>query len=110
ADGFQYGDCQYSPDLESEPADHPGVFACYRPVPNDTPIPEHQKQLSKQQWVELYRLARTDKKKAFEIYSAHYLATNGQIYWSDTHQLAGTLDYYHEGLKQLPAEQKGTEM
>jgi hypothetical protein len=55
-------------------------------------------------------LARTDKKKAFEAYSTYYLSTNGQRYWSDTHQLAGTLDYYHEGLKQLPAEQKGTEM
>ena len=109
-EGCEYGDCQYSTDLETEAAAHPGVFACYRPVPDDTPIPKEQKQLSKQRWTELYRLARTDKKKAFETYSTYYLSTNGQLYWSDTNQLAGTLDYYHEGLKQLPVEQKGTEM
>jgi FAD/FMN-containing dehydrogenase len=109
-EGYDYGDCQYSTDLETEAAAHPGVFSCYRPVADDTPIPNDQKRLSKQQWTELYRLARTDKKKAFEAYSAYYLSTNGQCYWSDTHQLAGTLDYYHEGLKQLPEEQKGTEM
>ena len=109
-EGCEYGDCQYSTDLETEAAAHPGVFACYRPVPDDMPIPKAQKQLSKQQWTELYRLARTDKKKAFEAYAAHYLSTNGQLYWSDTNQLAGTLDYYHEGVKQLAAAQKGTEM
>jgi FAD/FMN-containing dehydrogenase len=109
-EGHDYGDCQYSTDLETEAAAHPGVFSCYRPVADDTPMPKDQKRLSKQQWTELYRLARTDKKKAFEAYSAYYLSTNGQLYWSDMHQLAGTLDYYHEGLKQLPEEQKGTEM
>jgi FAD/FMN-containing dehydrogenase len=109
-EGCEYGDCQYSTDLETEAASHPGVFACYRPVPDDTPIPMEQKQLSKERWTELYLLARTDKKKAFEAYSTYYLSTNGQLYWSDTNQLAGTLDYYHEGLKLLPAEQKGTEM
>jgi FAD/FMN-containing dehydrogenase len=109
-EGCEYGDCQYSTDLETEAASHPGVFACYRPVPDDTPIPKEQKQLSKRRWTELYLLARTDKKKAFEAYSTYYLSTNGQLYWSDTNQLAGTLDYYHEGLRLLPAEQKGTEM
>jgi FAD/FMN-containing dehydrogenase len=109
-DGFEYGDCQYSTDLESEAAAHPGVFACYRPVPADRPVPKAQKQLSKEQWTGLYRLARTDKKKAFQVYSSYYLSTSGQVYWSDTNQLTGTLAYYHEGLKQLPPEQKGTEM
>ena len=41
-----------SPDAGS----HPGVFSCYRPVPEDTPIPEGQKQLSGKDWSELYRL------------------------------------------------------
>jgi hypothetical protein len=109
-EGFEYGDCQYSTDLSSEAAAHPGVFACYRPVPADRPIAKEQKQLSRKEWTELYRLARTDKKKAFKVYSDYYLSTSGQVYWSDTNQLTGTLDYYHEGLKQLPPEQKGTEM
>jgi FAD/FMN-containing dehydrogenase len=109
-DGFEYGDCQYSTDLGSEAASHPGVFSCYRPVAADRPIPKAQPQLSKEQWTRLYLLARMDKKRAFEEYSRYYLSTSGQIYWSDSGQLAGTLDYYHEGLRKLPQEQKGSEM
>jgi FAD/FMN-containing dehydrogenase len=110
ADGFEYGDCQYSTDLGSEAAMHPGVLACYRPISTGEVIPQAQKQLSAAQWTELYHLARTDKKRAFEVYSTYYLSTSGQRYWSDSNQLAGTLDFYHEGLKQLPPEQQGTEM
>ena len=110
AQGCEYGDCQYSTDLDSESAAHPGVLACYRPVAADSVIPASQRQLSESQWTELYCLARTDKKKAFELYSSYYLSTAGQIYWSDVSQLAGTLDFYHEGLKRLPPEQHGTEM
>ena len=75
-----------------------GVFSCYRPVAADTPVPENQKQLSAKDWAELYTLARTDKKKAFERYSEYYLRTSGQVYWSDTHQLAGNFDGYREAV------------
>lgn len=109
-DGFTYGDCQYATDLRSEAESHPGVFSCYRPVTDGSPISDSQQRLTKEQWTELYRLARNDKPKAFEVYSKYYLSTSGQRYWSDSGQLAGKLDFYHEGLKSLPAERKGTEM
>lgn len=105
-DGFVYGDCQYSTDLGCEAALHPGVFSCYRPVAADTPMPKEQKHLDDEGWMELYRLARTDKKKAFEKYSTYYLSTNGQIYWSDLHQLAGSLDAY----RKLIDDKSGTPM
>jgi FAD/FMN-containing dehydrogenase len=104
--GFVFGDCQYSTDLETEARTHAGVFSCYKHVPLETPIPEEQKQLSGKDWAELYTLARTDKKKAFERYSKYYLTTNGQIYWSDTHQLAGNFEDYREAVD----KQRGTEM
>lgn len=110
ADGFSYGDCQYSTDLGTEVEEHPGVFSCYRPVAAGTPVANGQKSLSHEQWVELYRLARTDKRRAFEVYSRHYLSTNGQTYWSDSGQLAGTLDFYHEGVRENSRRQRGTEM
>ena len=106
ATGFVYGDCQYSTDLDSEADAHAGVFSCYRPVPLDTPIPTEQKQLSEQDWIAFYTLARTDKKKAFEKYSKYYLSTNAQVYWSDTHQLAGSFDAYRNAVD----KQRGTEM
>lgn len=106
ATGFVFGDCQYSTDLDAEAEAHAGVFSCYRPVAVDTPIPKEQKQLSEENWIDLYRLARTDKKKAFEQYSKYYFSTDGQVYWSDTHQLAGTFDGYRNAVE----KGRGTEM
>ncbi|MBC7852657.1 MAG: FAD-binding oxidoreductase [Pirellulaceae bacterium] len=112
ADGFVYGDCQYSTDIDAESPEHPGVFSCYRPVANDVPIPENRK-LSEEDWTKLYVLARTDKKKAFAAYAGHYLKTNGQIYWSDLHQVAGLLDVRNlqEALVRYAGQtEKGSEM
>jgi UDP-N-acetylenolpyruvoylglucosamine reductase len=106
AAGFVFGDCQYSTDLDAEAEAHAGVFSCYRPVATHTPIPAGQKQLSEEDWIAFYRLARTDKKKAFEKYSQYYLSTNEQVYWSDTHQLAGSFDAYRNAVD----KQGGTEM
>ena len=96
--GFLYGDCQYSTDLATDADSHAGVFSCYRPVDADTPLPESQKHLTAEEWGELYRLARSDKKKAFETYSKYYLGTSRQVYWSDTHQLAGNFDAYRQAV------------
>src|SRR5579863_7595041 len=106
AAGFVYGDCQYSTDLDAEVASHAGVFSCYRPVAEETPIPPEQKQLSEDDWIDFYKLARSDKKKAFETYCKYYLSTQGQVYWSDTHQLAGNFDAYRNAVD----KQRGTEM
>jgi FAD/FMN-containing dehydrogenase len=105
-EGFVYGDCQYSTDLETDAQSHTGVFSCYRPVDNETSIADSQKQLSDKDWTELYRLARTNKKRAFERYSQYYQTTSGQVYWSDTHQLAGSFDAYREAVD----KRRGTEM
>ena len=88
-----------------------GVFSCYRPVPNSTPIPASQKQLNMENWSDLFYLAHVDKAKAFDAYASYYLSTNGQVYWSDTHQLAEYLDNYHEALnKRLGPAGSGSEM
>jgi FAD/FMN-containing dehydrogenase len=96
--GFMYGDCQYETDLRKDAAAHLGVFACYVPVGPDTLIPEHQRELSASDWIDLYRLARTNKARAFDNYSAYYASTSGQVYWSDTHQLAGAFDSYRQAV------------
>jgi FAD/FMN-containing dehydrogenase len=93
--GFEYGDFQFSVERDSEDFLHKGVFSCYRPVAIGTPIPQEQKQLSDENWRQLLYLAHTDPKKAFERYAEYYLSTNGQVYWSDTHQLSIYPDNYH---------------
>jgi FAD/FMN-containing dehydrogenase len=97
ADGFQYGDFQFSIERDSDDFLHKGVFSCYQPVALDTPIRE-QKQLSDDNWRQLLLLAHIDKEKAFQTYADYYLSTNGQIYWSDLHQLSIYPDNYHRDI------------
>jgi short-subunit dehydrogenase/FAD/FMN-containing dehydrogenase len=111
ADGYLYGDFQFDIDSASEGFLTRGVFSCYRPVDERTPMPERQRELQPEEWSELFYLAHTDRKKAFEAYTGYYLTTDGQLYWSDTHQLAEYLDNYHEKLNErLGPTGRGTEM
>jgi FAD/FMN-containing dehydrogenase len=61
-------------------------------------VPEDQRELSTDDWRALLYLAHTDRRRAFDLYATHYLATSGQLYWSDTHQLSVYLDDYHREL------------
>jgi FAD/FMN-containing dehydrogenase len=98
SDGFHYGDFQFSIESDSDDFLRKGVFSCYRPVSMDTPMPASERQLSDENWRQLLYLAHTDPKKAFERYSDYYLSTNGQMYWSDTHQLSLYPDNYHRAI------------
>jgi FAD/FMN-containing dehydrogenase len=110
-EGFLSGDFQYSTDAASDTFLRTGVFSCYRPVDEATPIPEGQKELSAEDWNRLLYLSHTDKKRAFEEYAAYYLSTSGQTYWSDTHQLSLYIDDYHRWLDQrLGTKDRATEM
>lgn len=111
AEGFLYGDFQFSTDEKSDDFLRRGVFSCYRPVDPATPILPGQRELSEGDWGTLLSLAHFDKDRAFDQYARHYLATSGQIYWSDTHQLSTYLDFYHQALdEKLGSGQRATEM
>jgi FAD/FMN-containing dehydrogenase len=111
SDGFQYGDFQFSIERDSEDYLHKGVFSCYRPVSPETPIPSTEKQLTDANWRELLYLAHTNEKEAFQRYADYYLTTNGQVYWSDTHQLSVYPDNYHREIdKKLHAPYPATEV
>jgi hypothetical protein len=96
--GFLYGDFQFSTDESSDTFLERGVFSCYRPVADDVPIPEGQRALSEEDWARLLYLGHTDRRRAYELYASHYLASSGQIYWSDSHQRSTYLDGYHRAL------------
>ena len=110
-EGFEFGDCQFATDPRSQEFMQAGVFSCYRPVDDDTPIPDGQNTLSPKDWQRLLLLAHKDKARAFADYARHYMSTDGQIYWSDTHQLASYADGYHDSIdRQLRTQVKGSEM
>jgi len=109
--GFVYGDFQFTTDPESEDFLQRGVFSCYRPVEHGGPLPSGQRALARDDWKRLIALAHTDKRRAFDLYAEHYLATTGQLYYSDAHQLADYEDGYHRALDvALGAPQRATEM
>jgi hypothetical protein len=93
--GFTYGDFQFSIDPASAAFLRRGVLSCYEPVGDSTAMPGGQRSLSPDDWRRLVLLAHTDKAAAFEHYARHYLATSGQIYWSDAHQMSVYLAGYH---------------
>jgi FAD/FMN-containing dehydrogenase len=110
-EGFLYGDFQFAIDEASDDFLRKGVFSCYRPIEREGSPPAGQRALSREDWQKLIYLAHTDKSRAFEIYSTHYLATSGQIYYSDAHQLADYADGYHASLdQQLGSKDAATEM
>ena len=60
-----------------------------------TPAPQQREPDFAQQ---MARQADTDKTRGFTEYSRHYLATDGQRYCSDTHQLGAYVEGYHDAI------------
>jgi FAD/FMN-containing dehydrogenase len=111
AEGYLYGDFQFATDPAHGSFLRTGVLSCYRRTDRIRPIPQGQRRLAQADWNRLLELAHLDKRRAFEEFSAFYLATSGQLYWSDTHQLNLYLESYHEPLdKRLGTGIRGSEM
>jgi FAD/FMN-containing dehydrogenase len=109
-DGFVYGDFQYSIDSQSDEFLRRGVFSCYRPVADSTPIPEAKRGLADRDWIDLLYLAHVAKADAFKRYAGYYLSTNGQVYWSDEQQMSIYPDNYHRGIdRRLKSRHNATE-
>jgi FAD/FMN-containing dehydrogenase len=100
AQKFLYGDFQFSVDERSPDFLQLGVFSCYEPVDEDEPV-HAAKELGDDDWLDLLRLAYTNRAKAFQRYSDYYLATNGQTYWSDTNQLSAYLPNYAQRIRKV---------
>ena len=110
-EGFLYGDFQFAIDPASDDFLRGGVFSCYRPVDASTATPETRQALSREDWQALLYLAHVDKRRAVDLYTARYLATSGQIYWSDLHQMSDYVDDYHGAIdEQMGASDPATEM
>jgi FAD/FMN-containing dehydrogenase len=111
ANGSLYGDFQFAIDPESPQFMRTGILSCYQPTGEYRVIPPRQRRLSQSDWNRLLELAHRDKRRAFEEFSAFYLSTSGQLYWSDTHQLNLYLENYHAALdERLGSSTNGGEM
>ena len=115
AEDCTFGDFQFATDATHDSFLRTGVFSCYQRVDAlDDAVrvlaSTNQRALSPEDWRRLAYLAHVDKSRAFEMYARHYLSTEGQVYWSDTHQLAFYEPDYHAHLDTQPGVAPGTEM
>jgi FAD/FMN-containing dehydrogenase len=110
-DGYLYGDYQFATDSSRDSFLRSGLFSCYEPVPDDTPLTTNPTHLSPEDWARLIFYSHRYKRRAFEVYSSRYLETSGQIYWADSQLSAAYVDNYHADLdRALGANVKATEM
>jgi hypothetical protein len=110
-EGYEFGDFQFATDPHSREFLQAGVLSGYRPVEATAIIPDGQRHFTERDWRRLLLLAHANKSRAFAEYARHYMTTDGQLYWSDTHQLAEYLDDYHTDLdRQLASPVRGTEV
>ncbi|HEY9714749.1 MAG TPA: FAD-binding oxidoreductase [Chroococcales cyanobacterium] len=111
--GATYGDFQFAIDSTSADFLQRGILSTYAPTEGKPLAGEDdgagKKLLSVEDWRRLLFLAHTDKTAAFRGYADHYLATDGQLYSSDTFQLATYIDGYHEAIDKH-TRSKGSEM
>ena len=111
AQGYTFGDFQFATDPRMAGFMSDGIFSCYRPIDDDTPVAKKQIRLSQTDWRRLLYLAHVNKRQAFREFTDFYLRSSGQVYWNDTHQLNIYLDDYHRALDQhLGVCVPGTEM
>jgi FAD/FMN-containing dehydrogenase len=110
-EGYLYGDFQFDIDPQSPDFLTKGVFSGYAPVEGNPEPPAGQRALSREAWLELLTLAHVDKSAAFTKYAQHYIATDGQLYHSDSHQLSEYVEDYHaEVERRIGATCRGSEI
>lgn len=97
-DGCLYGDFQHAIDPADDSFLRRGVFACYKPAPDDAPLTGEGADLPTQRWLELLELAHREKAAAFQRYAEYYLSTHGRVYWSDSMQLSTYIPSYGDFL------------
>lgn len=115
--GHEYGDFQFSIDDTSSDFLQRGILATYAPTTgagnsavSGSTMDGNQRKLTKEQWTHLLELTHTNKALAYEKYKGHYLATNDQLYYSDTMQLSTYIDDYHDHLCTKLGTPKATEV
>ena len=109
--GYLYGDFQFTTDAGRDSFLRRGIFSCYEPIPEQTPLTANPTRFHPEDWARLTFYSHTHKRRAYDVYSSRYLATSGQIYWADSQLSAAYVDNYHRDLDAaVGARAMGSEM
>ncbi|PWT84471.1 MAG: hypothetical protein C5B57_04810 [Blastocatellia bacterium] len=110
-DGYLYGDYQFATDSNRDSFLARGIFSCYQPVDDATPLTVNPTRFNPEDWARLTFYSHRYKRRAFQVYSRRYLQTSGQVYWSDSQLSAAYVDGYHADLdRALRSRVAATEM
>ena len=108
-DGYEYGDCQFATD----PRRRSSCRRASSPATGrSTTVPGARRpaSLGAPTGSGCCGSPTRDKARAFAEYARYYMSTDGQLYWSDTHQLARYRRVSRELDPELGATVKGSEM
>jgi FAD/FMN-containing dehydrogenase len=109
--GAPYGYFQYSIDESSPEFMRTGVLTTYEPVSAETPLGTKSADIDPNALRNLLELAHRNRKSAYHDYAAFELSRDGNVEWSDLHQMSAYPTGYHRAIeKHLGAEFQGADL
>jgi FAD/FMN-containing dehydrogenase len=111
ASGAPFGYFQYSIDETSADFFRNGILTTYEPVPPETPVATESTDIDPRLLTALLELAHKDRGSAYRRYAKLELAKDGNVEWSDLHQLVTyPSDYHKEIEKRLGVDSVGADL
>ena len=97
--GDPYGYFQYSIDETSPDFLRTGILTTYEPVKADTPLGTESADIDARLLTALLELAHKDRGSAYRRYAKLELAKDGNVEWSDLHQMSAYVPGYHADIE-----------
>lgn len=111
ANGSTHGYFQYRTDETSLEFMRTGILTTYDVVSDSTPVSEGSTDIDEASLALILELAHKDRRSAYEHYAKFELSKNGNLEWSDLHQLSSYPSGYHAALeKHLGDKSKGADL
>ena len=111
ANGSAFGYFQYSTDETSLEFMRTGILTTYEMVADSTPLGESQADIDEAPLASLLELAHKDRRSAYGHYAKFELSKNGNVEWSDLHQLSSyPLGYHKTVARHLGEQNQGADL
>jgi FAD/FMN-containing dehydrogenase len=111
AAGAPFGYFQYSIDETSPDFLRTGILTTYENVPPETPLGTESADIDSKLLTALLEIAHHDRGSAYRRYAKLELAKDGNVEWTDLHQLSSYPVGYHQEIeKRLGADYAGTDL
>ena len=96
ANGSAFAYFQYSTDETSLEFMRTGILTAYEVVGDDAPLGDASTDIDEATLTSLLELAHKDRRSAYAHYAKFELSKNGNVEWSDLHQLSSYPSGYHK--------------